>query len=190
MSLRGRLVALGVAVTLILAGSVVLLLASRTTGCALPAPRPSLPPVLRALGDFDQSYDITDVSSLNDAASRAAGALDANLIGAVPEQALVIAAARPGSPDAVVVPLRSPAPGNAPLLGLVVFLRDCQGGAYFASVEDDAAVQPALTVFPTVDGQQAEARLGSAPVRLEYTATPVRPEWVTLTTPALTLPAR
>jgi hypothetical protein len=193
MTLRGRLGALAVVVALLLAGSVVLLLASRTAGCAVAAPRPSLAPVLRALGDFDQSYDVTDVATLDDAATRAAGALHTDLIGATPQDAVVVAAAQPGAPDAVVVPLRSSAPappGEAPLAGLVVFLRDCQGGAYFDTVEDDAALQPALLQFPSVTGEQAGAQLGSTALHLVYGVSPLRPEWVTDATPARSLAAR
>ena len=190
MSLRGRLIALAAAIAMLLAGSVGLLLSSRTTGCDVAAPRPSLAPVLRALGDFDQSYDVSAVASLDDAAARAAGALNANLIGAVPEAVILVGAARPGMPDAAVVPLRSAAPGQAALLGLVLFLRDCQGGAYFATGEDDAALQPSLVQFPPVTREQAAARLGSTALRLEYTVSPLRPEWVTLTTPPRALLAR
>jgi hypothetical protein len=193
MTLRGRLGALAVIVALLLAGSVVLLLASRTASCAVAAPRPSLAPALRALGDFDQAYDVSDVATLDDAAARAAGALHTDLIGATPQDAVAVAAARPGAPDAVVVPLRSSAPaapGQAPLVGLVVFLRDCQGGAYFDTVEDDAALQPVLLQFPSVTSERAGAQLGSTALRLVYGVSPLRPEWVTDATPARSLPAR
>lgn len=193
MTLRGRLIALAVAVALLFTGGIVVLVRSRTPGCTVAAPRPSLPPELRALGDFDQAYDPTNVPALQDAASRAASALHSDLIGATPEAPVSVAAARPADQAALVVPLRSPvasAQGFAPLAGLVVFLLDCQGGAYFATVEDDATAQPPLAAFPPVSRTQAEGRLGSTALRLEYTASPLQPQWVTAAAPTQSLAAR
>ncbi len=193
MTLRGRLIALAVIVALLFAGGIVVLVRSRTPDCSVVAPRPSLAPALRALGDFDQSYDVGNVPALEDAASRAAGALYGDLIGTTAEAPVVVAAALPGSPDAVVVPLRSHAAsarGQPALAGLVVFLRDCQGNAYFDTVEDDVSAQPALIDFPPISRAQAEARLGSSGLRLEYMTSPLRPQWVTMATPARSLPAR
>src|ERR1700676_1044803 len=124
MTLRGRLIGLTVIVVLFLAGVVAVLLGTRTADCGVVAPRPSLAPVLRALGDFSQSYDAANVAALEDAAGRAAGALHPDLIGSVAEAPVAIAAAGAGSPDALVVPLRSltPSPAGPPALsGLVVF---------------------------------------------------------------------
>jgi hypothetical protein len=150
MTLRGRLITLAVIVVVVLGGSVVVLLRSRTANCTVVAPRPSLGPALRALGDFDQSYDPANVAALEDAAARAAAALHPDLIGTTAEAPVAVAATEPGSPDALVVPLRSHtlATGPPPLAGLVAFLRDCQGNAYFATVEDDAATLP-FTPVPT-----------------------------------------
>ena len=96
---------------------------------------------------------------------------------------MAISAAQPARPDAVVVPLRShgaATSGPAPLAGLVVFLRDCQGNAYFDTVEDDASAQPPLLAFPQVGRDQAASLLGTAAVRLEYVSSPLQPRWVTL----------
>ncbi len=193
MTPRGRLVA-GVAVVAVLLGAgITVLLRTRTADCTVAAPRPSLAPALRALGDFDQSYGAGNVLALEDAASRAAAALHADLIGATAEAPVAVTAVTAGSPDALVVPLRShtaASTGPPPLAGLVVFLRDCQGNAYFATVEDDASAQPALIQFPPVSLGQAAARLGSTALRLGYTASPLQPQWVTMATPAQSLAAR
>ncbi len=61
MTLRGRLVALAVVLAVLLAAGIAVLVRSRTPDCTVVAPRPSLPPALRALGDFDQSYDASNV---------------------------------------------------------------------------------------------------------------------------------
>jgi hypothetical protein len=192
MTLRGRLIALAAIVAVLFSIGIVVLVRSRTANCTVVAPRPSLPAALRALGDFEQSYDVANSAAIEDAASRAAAALSSDLIGATAEMPVTIASANPGLPDAVIVPLRSHAASSyapSPLAGLAVFLRDCQGNAYFANVEDDASAQPPLLDFPRVSRDQAVAQLGSA-VRLEYVASPVQPQWVSLTGPANSLRAR
>jgi hypothetical protein len=193
MTLRGRLITVGVVAILVLGALVAVLLSSRTVDCGVVAPRPSLAPVLRALGDFGQSYDAGNVAALEDAAGRAAGALHPDLIGSTAEAPVAVASAQPGSPDAIVVPLRShtPSPTGPPALaGLVVFLRDCQGNAYFSSVEDDSGAQPPLLMFPPVTRDQAAARLASAALMLDYVGSPLSPQWQTLGTPAASLSAR
>jgi hypothetical protein len=193
MTLRGRLLALAVAVAVVFAAAIIALVRSRTPDCTVVAPRPSLPSALRALGDFDQAYDVSNIPALEDAASRAAASLHGDLIGAVAEAPVPVAAGGFSLPDAVVVPLRSHAgsgPGPPPLAGLVVFLRDCQGNAYFNTVEDDASAQPALAAFPPVSREQAAAQLGTPALRLEYQASPLRPRWVTMTPSLRSLPAR
>lgn len=191
MTLRGRLVALAVVVALLFAAGILVLVRSRTPDCTVVAPRPSLTPALRALGDFDQAYDAGDVAALDDAATRAAGTLYGDLVGTTAETPVAVAAANAGSPNALVVPLRShvAASGPPPLAGLVVFLRDCQGNAYFDTVEDDATAQPVLFQFPSVGRDQAAAQLGPA-LSLEYVASPLHPQWVTTTNPPRSLPAR
>ncbi|MBJ7609491.1 MAG: hypothetical protein JF887_08695 [Candidatus Dormibacteraeota bacterium] len=192
MTLRGRLTALAVGVVLLSSTALVVLVRSHTPGCTVLAPRPSLPPQLRAVGDFDQTYDVSNSPALEDAAGRAASSLHGDLIGAVPEQPIRVAATEATSSDAVVVPLRghTTAQGVTPLAGLVVFLQDCQGNAYFASVEDDASAQQAPSQFPTVSQGQASARLGTAAIRLVYVSDPLRPEWVTTSSPPQSLLAR
>ncbi|MDQ6856628.1 MAG: hypothetical protein M3Z57_06095 [Candidatus Dormibacteraeota bacterium] len=192
MTLRGRFIALAVIVAVLFSIGIVVLVRSRSADCTVVAPRPSLSPALRALGDFEQSYDVANVGAIEDAATRAAAAMSSDLLGAVAEPPVVVTAANSSLPDAVIVPLRShvaSAHGPPPLVGLVVFLRDCQGNAYFDTVEDDASAQPVLVAFPRVSRDQAVAQLGSA-VRLDYVASPVQPRWVTLTEPARSLPAR
>jgi hypothetical protein len=193
MTLRGRLIGLSVVAVLLFGAVVAVLLSSRTADCGVVAPRPSLAPVLRALGDFGQSYDAGNVAALEDAAGRAAGALHPDLIGSTAEAPVAVAAAQSGSPDALVVPLRShtPSPTGPPALaGLVVFLRDCQGNAYFSSVEDDSGAQPPLLAFPPVTREQAAVRLAPAVLRLDYVVSPLSPRWQTVGTPEGSLPAR
>ncbi len=192
MTLRGRLVALAVVLALVLVAGITVLVRSRTPGCTLVAPRPALPAALRALGDFDQSYDVTNVAGMEDAAGRAAAALHGDLIGSTAEAPVTVRAAQAGQPDAVIVPLRShvAAPGPAPLAGLAVFLRDCQGNAYFDTVEDDATTQPPLFAFPQPGREQAASQLGTSLLRLEYASSPLQARWVTLDGTARSMPAR
>lgn len=181
MTLRARLIALAVALAVLFSFGIVLLLRSRTPDCGVAAPRPSLAPALRALGDFDQAYDVANPAALEEAALHAATVLHAGLIGTTPETPVPVASATATSPDAVVVPLRanpSSSPGPPPLAGLVVFLRDCQGNAYFAQVDDLTTLQPPDTAFPAIGRDQAVVRLGSASIRLEYTTSPLHPMWV------------
>ncbi len=182
MTLRGRLIALAVGLAVVFSAAIVVLVRTRTPDCTVVAPRPSLSSALRALGDFDQAYDANDSPALEDAATRAAGALYGDLIGTTAELPVAVDSGVAASPDAVVVPLRShvaPSQGPAPLAGLVVFLRDCQGNAYFNTVEDDASRQPPLVDFPSVSRAQAAQRLGSSAVQLEYVGSPLRPRWAT-----------
>ena len=192
MTLRGRLIAVVTLGAVVFGLGIVILVRSRTADCTVAAPRPVLPPALRALGDFEQSYDAGNLAALEDAAGRAAAALHGDLIGTTAEMPVAITAATPASPDALVVPLRSHlnVSGSLPLVGLVVFLRDCQGNAYFDLVEDDASTRPALTAFPPVSREQAGAQLGSSGLRLEYATSPLRPRWITIADPARSLPAR
>ncbi len=193
MTLRGRLIALAVVLALLLAAVVAALLGSRTPGCAVAAPRPSLAPALRALGDFDQAYDPNNRPALVDAAARAASALHPDLIGASGTAPVRVTAVSAAAPVALVVPLRASQPASAGaerLDGLVVFLLDCQGNAYFATVEDDASAQPPLTAFPPVSRERATAVLGSSPLHLEYATSPLRPLWVTATSPSSSTAAR
>jgi hypothetical protein len=193
VTLRARLVALALVLALAVAAVLLALVRSQSPGCAVSAPRPSLPDQLRALGEFDQSYDPANPVALGDAAQRAAAALHPDLIGAVAETPVAVSAMSALSPAALVVPLRSAAPaavGVRPLAGLVVFLRDCQGNAYFAAVEDDLSRQPPLAAFPAVDRDRAVAQLGTTAIGLAYARDPLQPEWLTTTAPSRSLPAR
>jgi hypothetical protein len=192
MSVRARWIALVGVAAILAATGIVVLVGSRTPDCTVAAPRPSLPAQLRALGDFQQSYDVGNAPAIEDAAVRAAAALHPDLIGSAPQPPVLEAATQAGSPDAVVVPLRasSSSPGSAPLAGLVVFLRDCQGAAYFATVEDDATAQPPLQQFPPVGQGQAAAQLDGVVPRLVYTSDPLQPRWATNSAPPRMLPAR
>jgi hypothetical protein len=190
VSVRARVIALSIVAVLVGATGLVVLVGSRTPNCTVAAPRPSLPAELRALGDFDQSYDVSNAPAIQDAAARAAAALHSDLIGATALPPVLEAAAQATFPDAVVVPLRSPLSSGAPLDGLVVFLRDCQGAAYFATVEDDATVQPPLQQFPPVSQDEAAAQLGGAAPRLVYTTDPLHPRWTVGSAPGRWMPAR
>lgn len=193
MTLRGRLVALAVILAVLMTAGIFVLVRSRTADCTVVAPRPSLPAALRALGDFEQSYDVGNVRAIEDAATRVAGVLHTDLIGTTAEAPVMISATNPSAPDAVVVPLRSRAPpvgGRQPLAGLVVFLRDCQGNAYVDYAEDDASAQPPLLDFPGITREQAAAQLGTAALRLEYTTSPLQPRWVAPGGTERSLPAR
>ncbi len=193
MTWLGRLIALGLVVAALFTVGIVVLVRSETPGCTIVAPRPSLSAALRALGDFDQGYDAGNASLLEDAATRAAGVTYADLIGVSAEAPVSVSAAVAGRPDAIVVPLRSHAvtsSGSPPLAGLVVFLRDCAGNAYFATVEDDSSTQPALLAFPPVNRDRAGSLLGAAEPHLEYTTSPLRPAWVATPGSAPSLAAR
>jgi hypothetical protein len=194
VALRGRLIALGAVVAVLFAAGIIELVRTRPAQCTVAAPRPLLPPALRALGDFDQAYPGADRATLEDAAARAAGALHADLIGATPQPPVAVAAAQPAAPDALVVPLRPAAAaagtGSPTVAGLAVFLLDCQGNAYFSAVEDDATAQPPLASFPPVSRMEAAAGLGSGAIRLEYTVSPLRPRWATTIAPLRSLAAR
>ena len=192
MSLRARLVALGVALAVLLAAGIVTLVTTRTPQCGVVAPRPSLPSQLRALGDFDQGYDAGNTPLLQDAAARAAGALHPNLIGTTPETPVPVRAARSTEPDAVVVPLRAQPSSTAaaPLAALVVFLRDCAGTAFYSAVEDDSSASPPVQQFPAVTRDQAVAALGDPGVSLAYANSPLQPVWTTTASPPRTMSAR
>lgn len=193
MTLRGRLIALAVATALLLTGVMIALVRSQSSGCTVAAPRPSLTAQLRALGDFDQAYDPANPAVLDEAAQRAAAVLHPDMIGATAETAVPETATDPGAPSALVVPLRAqPTATHAapPLAGLVVFLLDCQGNAYFAAVEDDSTASPPLTAYPPVGRDQAVARLGTSSLHLAYGVDPLHPWWVGTAAPAASLAAR
>ena len=193
MTGRARIVGLAVVGAALVAGALTLLVNTQNAGCSVSSPRPSLTAQMRALGDFDQAYDAGNAVVLQDAAQRAAAALHPDLIGATAEAPVTVTPTSAGAPAALVVPLRSQVPaatGSPPLAGLVVFLRDCQGNAYFSSVEDDITRQPPASEFPRVDAAQAGAQLGSAAIRLTYTSDPLQPQWRTIGAPVRSMTAR
>ena len=193
MSLRGRLVALGAVVALGLGGFIVILVRTRTPDCGVVLPAASLTPALRALGDFEQAYDASQPQVLEDAAERAASAQDVDLIGTVPGQPVAVVGTGT-APTVLVVPLRRPVPPSSSstpaIVGLVSFARDCSGGAYFQSVEDDVGLQPAITEFPPVSSASAAAVLGTSALRLQYTTSPLHPQWAIAAQPSKTIAAR
>jgi hypothetical protein len=194
VSARRRLVALAVVVLVLMGTFVVVLVRSRTPECGVVIQHPDLPAALRALGDFEQAYTAADFPTLEDAAARAASAEDPNLIGTSAGSPVLVAGTG-AAPDVLVVPLRGPAPAAAtaeapPIAALVTFARDCQGNAFFQLVEDDVTLQPPLSQFPPVSRATAAAELGAAVVRLQYTSSPLWPEWAPTASTSPVIPAR
>lgn len=177
--LRGWVIVAGVAAAIGAVALVIALLGSRSSGCTLAAPAPELPDRLRVTGDFDRPYDPSDGRTVEDVALRAATALHPDLIGTTPQPAVEVRAASGDRHDALVVPLTAEVTGARPahLAGLVAFLRDCGGRAYFSEVSDLSGVTPPLASFPTVTREDAAARLGAAGAVLVYRDSPLRPSW-------------
>ena len=144
--------------------------------CSVAAPVPSLNAQLRALGGFDQPYDSTDTPVLETVAQQAAAASEPSLIGATAVNPVRVRAASPARPDAVVVPLRAANAGTDTrhLAGLVGFLLDCSGRAYYSVV---ATTNQGTDTFPAVDEAAAQARLGVVDPVLVYTESPLHPSW-------------
>ncbi|MFN2568345.1 MAG: hypothetical protein ABR564_01930 [Candidatus Dormibacteria bacterium] len=152
---------------------------SRSQGCTLPPPVPDLPDRLRATGDFDRPYNVGVERDLEDVATRAAAALHPNLIGTAAERPIPVAAQSGDRHDALVVPLTLTSTSGAPARvgGLVAFLLDCSGRAYFSAVSDVSTVAPEIRTFPPLSAEDAMSRLGAAQVRLTYRESPLRPIW-------------
>lgn len=156
---------------------------SGTGGCTTPPPEVNLPATLRTLGDFDQPYDVADTPTLQSAALRAATALHSDLAGATPATPIAVAASGPADHDALLVPLVeiSSAPG-APqrVAGLVAFLRDCSGRAWYDDTDDLLRTDPGLLPpeFPVVGAAQASASLGTDTPRLVWRTSPFQPLWL------------
>ena len=151
-----------------------------TPGCSIAAPAPSLPPSLRALGGFDQSFDANNPATLAQVGENAAAVVSSNLDGTTPLEPVNLAAAEAGQPAAVVVPLaaRETAGSATRLVGLVAFYVGCGGRAYFGSVADISAQGAgAPASFPAVDAGAAAARLATSTPELVYTGSPFTPEW-------------
>ena len=148
-------------------------------GCKLAAPVPSLSPALAALGGFDQPYDPSDTATLDSLATNAAAATSQNLIGATPATPVQEHAISASQPNAIVIPLLYPASSTHPgrLAGLVSFLRDCAGRAYFSQVWDLTSNNGAFASFPAVSEQQAAQSLGTSTPELGYSNSPMAPLW-------------
>jgi hypothetical protein len=174
------LVALGI----LLVGGVILgvaLARSTTSGCTVPAPSINLPPPLRSLGELSQPFDLKDPRSLTDASVRAATSLHSDLAGAGADGIVHEAAAGSAQHDAVVVPLSvaQGSTGQRRVIGLVAYLLDCTGRAYYDDTLDLLLSNPgALPAhFPVVTQAEATAQLGTPQPRLVYRDTPFNPLW-------------
>ena len=177
MALAVAAVAAFLAVTLITLTHVV---TNGASGCAIAAPAPSLPAALRALGGFDQSYDSGDLQQLAQVGQNAASVVSPNLDGATPLEPVSVAAAAPGHPADVVVPLaaQEAAGSGMRLVGLVSFYVGCGGRAYFGAVSDISAQgSGGPPSFPAVGESSAAAQLATSTPQLVYTGSPFTPEW-------------
>jgi hypothetical protein len=177
MALAAAAVVVFFAVTLITLTHVI---SNSASGCAIDAPRPSLPASLRALGGFDQSFDASNPNALAQVGQNAAAVVSPNLDGATPLQPVNVAAAAAGQPAAVVVPLAAQEPGGSGkrLVGLVSFYVGCGGRAYYGSVADlSAQGSGAPLSFPAVGESAAAGQLATSTPQLIYTTSPFAPEW-------------
>jgi hypothetical protein len=113
-------------------------------------------------------------------AAQAASAAAPGLIGAEPETPVAVASASAQRPDAIVVPLTATTPGEGRphVAGLVAFLRDCAGRAYYSAVDDLTAQSAAIhAAFPALSQGAAATRLGTDMPLLVYTDNPFAPVW-------------
>jgi hypothetical protein len=174
IAILGLVVVVAVILTIALARS-------RTAGCTVPPPEPNLPAPLRTLGELTQPLDPADQRALADASVRAATALHGDLAGARADTVVREAATGSAQHDALVVPLSLEAQaGQRRVVGLVAYLLDCSGRAYYHDVDDLLRTNPGIlpTRFPTVSAEEAAALLGSkGPPRLVYRDTPFKPLW-------------
>lgn len=170
----------------VVAGAVILSVAlarSRPSGCDVPSPTVSLPSELRTLGGFDQPFDPSDVRSLADASVTAATALHDDLAGAGPDALVHESADRGAGYDALVVPLSVPAgtTGERRVVGVVAWLLDCSGRAWYDDTRDILRTDPSLLPqhYPLLDSQQAQQRLGAAAApKLVWRTSPFSPLWL------------
>jgi hypothetical protein len=173
---RPWVVALAVA---LVAGAAVLSVAlarSRSGGCDVAE--------LRSLGGYDQPIDpAQDPRSIADASVTAAAALHDDLAGATADTAVREAANGPAEYDALVVPLSVPAgaTGQRRVVGVVSWLLDCSGRAWFDDVRDVLRTDPSLLPahYPVVAAAGAAQRLGVAtPLRLVWRTSPFTALWL------------
>jgi hypothetical protein len=148
--------------------------------CRVSAPQPSLPAQLRAIGGFDQAFNPSDMATLRRVAVSAASAVAPDLIGVQPDLPVAESAARGDRPDALVVPLigTGAPPKRGKVVGLVAFLRDCAGRAYYSAV-DDLVVHGSASAqsFPSMSRAAAAQQLGTASPQLVYKDDPFMPDW-------------
>jgi hypothetical protein len=154
--------------------------------CTVNAPVPSLPAQLRAIGGFDQAFNPSDTATLRRVAASAASAVAPDLIGVQPDKPVAESAASAGRPDALVVPLigTGAPPLRGKVVGLVAFLRDCAGRAYYSAVDDLVAHGSFAQGFPSVSQGAAAQLLGAASPQLVYKDDPFAPDWRNGTTGA------
>jgi hypothetical protein len=153
-------------------------ISNSASGCSIAAPAPSLPPSLRSLGGFDQSFDATNPDALAEVAQNAAGVVSSDLNGTTALDPVNVGAAAAGQPAAVVVPLAAQEPTGSRLVGLVSFFVGCGERAYFGSVVDIAQPGPNAPVsFPAVGESAAATQLATSSPELVYTGSPFTPEW-------------
>jgi hypothetical protein len=148
--------------------------------CTVGAPVPSLPAQLRAIGGFDQAFSPSDATTLRRVAASAASAVAPDLIGVQPDIPVVESATSPDKPNALVVPLLGTmAPAQrGKVVGLVAFLRDCAGRAYYSAVDDLVARgRVSAQTFPSVTQAAAAQQLGTAAPQLVYKDDPFSPQW-------------
>ena len=148
--------------------------------CSVSPPVPSLPPRLRSLGGFDQPQDPSDTPALESFAAQAASAVAPGLIGTVAGKPVPVHALDASTPDAIVVPLQSSAPGSQRQIvaGLVSLLVDCAGRAYYSAVDDlTPRLASAPPSFPSVATVDAAERLGTSRPQLVYSQSPFAPRW-------------
>jgi hypothetical protein len=180
---RPRVLVLAGLAALAVVGIAVALVRSQTPGCTVPPPEIALPDQLRTLGELAQPFETADTRTLQDASVRAATALHSDLAGASADAVVRVAADKPATHDALVVPLsETAATPEAPrrVVGLVAFLLDCGGRAYYDDVDDLLRTDPSLLPgrFPTVTAEQAAAALDVRSPRLVYRDTPFHPLWL------------
>jgi hypothetical protein len=174
------LVALGIlAVAGVILG--VALARSPTAGCTVPAPPINLPAQLRSLGELSQPFDLADPRSLADASVRAATSLHSDLAGASADGVVREFATDGAQHDGVVVPLSvaQGSTGQRRVVGLVAYLLDCTGRAYYDDTLDLLRSNPAALPahFPVLTQSEAATQLGTAQPKLVYRDTPFAPFW-------------